>query len=128
MLCLGAKTLDSSQFTYTVLPDWSDYERVHAGRRNLRVHLIAVPLFAIAFPAVFILLARAEFLSAIASLLVVVGSMAAQASGHSKEAIAPEPFNGLLDFLKRWFSEQYFRFPLFVFTGRWWRQYQAAGG
>ncbi len=44
--------------------DWSDYERVHADRRNLLIHLLA---------------------------------------------------------------EQYFTFPVFVITGRWWRQYMTAG-
>ncbi len=107
--------------------DWSDYDQVHADRRNLRIHLLAVPLFDIAFPATLMLLAVGEFIPAIASLLVAIGSMASQGIGHSKESIGPKPFNGPLDFLKRWFSEQYFKFPVFVLTGRWWRQYQAAG-
>jgi len=135
VLCLGAATLGSvlapdqtgtNTFTDTVLPDWSDYEPVHADRRNLRIHLIAVPLFDIGFIAALTFLARADFISAIVSLLVAFGSMVSQAKGHAKEAIAPRPFKGLPDFLKRWFSEQYLIFPLFVLSGRWWRQYQAA--
>ena len=109
-----------------MLLDWSDYERVHADRRNLGIHLLAVPLFAIAFPAALILIARAEFIPAIISFLVALGSMASQAVGHSRESIEPNPFHGPIDFLKRWFSEQYFIFPAFVLTGRWWRQYQVA--
>jgi len=107
--------------------DWSDYEQGHADRRNLCIHLLAVPLFDMAFPALLILLARAEFIPAIVSLLVAIGGMASQGFGHSKESIEPKPFKGPFDFLKRWFSEQYFKFPAFVLTGRWWRQYQAAG-
>lgn len=107
--------------------DWSDYEQVHADRRNLRIHLLAVPLFDLAFPATLILFALSEFVPAIGSLLIVIGSMASQGIGHSKESNEPNPFNGPLDFLKRWFSEQYFKFPVFVLSGRWWRQYRAAG-
>ena len=106
--------------------DWSDYEQVHADRRNLCIHLFAVPLFAIAFPATVVLLAQADFILATASLLVAIGSMVSQGIGHGKESIQPKRFKGPLDFVRRWFSEQYFRFPLFVVSGRWWRQYQTA--
>ncbi len=105
---------------------WSDYEQVHADCRNLRMHMFAVPLFGIAFPASFILLISGDYLLAAISLGAAIGSMILQGIGHSKETIPPLPFKGPLDFLKRWFSEQYFRFPLFVLSGRWWRQYQAA--
>ncbi len=106
--------------------DWNDYEQVHADRGNLCIHLLAVPLFAVAFPAALIWLARAEFIPAIVSLLVAIAGMVSQGVGHAKESIEPIPFKGPLDFLRRWFSEQYFKFPIFVLTGRWWRQYQAA--
>ena len=108
-------------------PDWSDYEQVHADRRNLRIHLLAVPLFDLAFPATLIFVISGDYVLAAVSLVGAIGSMALQGIGHSKESIEPKPFNGPRDFLKRWFSEQYFKFPLFVLTGRWWRQYQGAG-
>jgi hypothetical protein len=50
-----------------------------------------------------------------------------QGFGHAREANEPKPFTGLLDFLRRWLAEQYFTFPVFVITGRWWRQYMADG-
>ena len=105
---------------------WGDYEQVHADRRNLRIHMFAVPLFGIAFPATLLFLISGDYLLAGFSLIAAIGSMILQGIGHSKETIPPLPFKGPLDFLKRWFSEQYFRFPLFVLSGRWWRQYQAA--
>ncbi len=107
--------------------DWSDYERVHANRRNLLIHLLAVPLFDIAFPVALISVARGEWIPAAVSVLAAIGSMALQALGHSKEANEAKPFNGPLNFLQRWLAEQYFKFPVFVITGRWWRQYIAAG-
>jgi hypothetical protein len=110
-----------------VTSDWSQYEQVHADRRNLSIHLLAVPLFMIAFPVTVIFLFMADFAPAIASLLVAIGSMVCQGIGHATETIPAKPFKGLFDFLRRWFTEQYFTFPKFVLTGRWWRQYQAAG-
>jgi hypothetical protein len=110
----------------TVPSDWSQYEEVHADRRNLSIHLIAVPLFMIAFPATVIFLLTADIASAVASLLVAIGSMACQGIGHATESVPAKPFKGLFDFLRRWFTEQYFTFPKFVLTGRWWHQYQAA--
>lgn len=107
--------------------DWSDYQRVHANRRNLRIHLFAVPLFDIAFLAGLIFLAMGDLAFAALSLLAAVGSMLLQKLGHGKEAIEPTPFGGPLDFLRRWFSEQYYKFPMFVISGRWWRQYRADG-
>ncbi len=107
-------------------PDWNDYEPVHADRSNLCIHLLAVPLFAIALPTALILLAKAEYIPAIASLLVTIASLVAQGVGHAKESVPPRPLKGPGDFLKRWLSEQYFIFPAFVLTRRWWRQYQAA--
>jgi hypothetical protein len=135
VLCLGAESLGSILapantgvfHLRTVLPDWSDYEQVHADRRNLSIHLLAVPLFAVAFPASLIFLFTPEFIPAIASLLAATASMVSQKFGHAKESIRPRPFTGPFDFLRRWFTEQYFIFPTFVLTGRWWRQYRVAG-
>ena len=107
--------------------DWGDYERVHADRRNLRIHLFAVPLFDIAFPIGLIFLALGEFILVAVSILLAIGSMALQKIGHSIEVIEARPFSGPLNFLQRWFSEQYFRFPMFVITGRWLRSYKAGG-
>lgn len=107
--------------------DWSDYERVHADRRNLGIHLLAVPLFDIAFPIALMFLVLGEFVLLALAVLLAIGAMALQGFGHSKEQFEPIPFNGALDFLQRWFSEQYFKFPVFVISGRWWRQYRAAG-
>ncbi|MFQ6004687.1 MAG: terminase [Woeseia sp.] len=105
--------------------DWCDYERVHADRRNLIIHLLAVPLFDIAFPAAVIVLVQRAWLLSAVSILVAIATIIAQGLGHSKERVEPRPFTGPLDFLKRWFSEQYFKFPAFVLTGRWWGQYES---
>ncbi len=107
--------------------DWSDYERVHADRRNLLIHLLAAPLFDIALLVVLMSIARGKWLLAAVSVLAVVGGTVLQGFGHAREANQPKSFTGLLDFLRRWLAEQYFTFPVFVITGRWWRQYMTAG-
>jgi hypothetical protein len=105
--------------------DRRDYEQLHADRRNLIIHLLAVPAFDLAFPLALIVLVRGEFVLAALCIFAAIGSMALQGLGHSMEAISPRPFSGPYDFLRRWFAEQFIRFPAFVLTGRWRRQYQA---
>ncbi len=107
--------------------DWSDYERVHADRRNLLIHLPAVPLFDIALLVALISIARGEWILAAIFVLAAIGSTILQGIGHAKEANQPKPFSSPFNFLQRWLMEQYFTFPVFVITGRWWRQYMAAG-
>ncbi len=58
---------------------------------------------------------------------LAIGSIALQAIGYSKEANEAKPFKGPLDFMRRCFSELYFKLPVFELSGRWRRQYQAAG-
>ncbi len=106
---------------------WSDYERVHADRRNLLIHLLAVPLFDIALLVALMSIARGERLLTAVSVLAAIGSTVLQGFGHAREANQPKPFSSPLDFLQRWLVEQYFTFPVFVITGRWWRQYMADG-
>lgn len=107
--------------------DWSDYERVHADRRNLLIHLVAVPLFQISFPLGLICFLSGRFLFAAASILAAAGGMALQKIGHAKEIHEARPFSGPFNFLQRWITEQYLAFPKFVISGRWKRQYKTAG-
>ena len=66
------------------------------------------------------------FSSGIAGGIALV-AMALQGRGHRHEAEPPRPFSGALNFLRRWFTEQFVVFPMFVLSGRWWRQYRAEG-
>ena len=108
--------------------DWTNYLRVHSDRRNLLIHAIAVPLFAAAVIVCLASLARGAYVSAVIAVGLAVVSMALQRKGHGFEAHPPEPFTGPGNFLKRWFTEQFVTFPLFVVTGRWWRQFKADSG
>ncbi len=108
--------------------DWAGYLRVHSERRNLVIHLVAVPLFALASAALVLFLVRGEAVGAVVAVAGAVIAIALQGRGHAFEAQAPEPFSGPANFLKRWFLEQFLIFPAFLVTGRWWQQFRTSGG
>lgn len=105
--------------------DWSEYDRVHASRANLLIHLIAVPLFIAAFVSLIKFLLQGDWLSAAFALGMALLAMALQGNGHKREAQSPRPFAGPGDFLRRWFTEQFVVFPVFFVSGRWGRQFRA---
>jgi hypothetical protein len=106
--------------------DWSDYFRVHANRRNLLLHLIAVPLFIVSFPCFVIAAVRLDAAMAGIALLTSASALAMQGAGHRLEVCRPLPFAGPGEFLRRWFTEQYVTFPTFVANGSWLRQFRAS--
>ncbi len=108
--------------------DWTRYSRVHGDRRNLLIHAFAVPLFAGSFLLLIYFLVRGAFIFAIVALFTAIVATALQGRGHALEAHAPEPFTGPGNFLRRWFTEQFLVFPMFLLSGRWWRQFRASPG
>lgn len=104
--------------------DWTSYQRVHADRRNLIIHLIAVPVFVGSIVSLVLYLLRGDYLAAVIVLALAFAAMVLQARGHAGELQTPLPFSGPGNFLKRWFTEQFVIFPLFCLTGRWWRQFK----
>lgn len=102
--------------------DWIDYLRVHAERRNLLIHLIAVPLFVGSVVSLLLYLNRGDYVSAVIAIVAAVGAMAMQGRGHALEPESARPFASPFDFLRRWFKEQFYIFPVFLLSGRWWRQ------
>lgn len=106
--------------------DWSRYEQVHANRRNLLIHLIAVPTFAVAFIAALLAFVGGRFVTGAALAGLCLLAMITEGRGHRLEAAPPDPFTGPGNFLRRWFTEQYYTFPLFVLSGRWWQRYRNA--
>jgi hypothetical protein len=106
--------------------DWSEYGRVHSSKANLLIHLIAVPLFIASFLSAIKYVFRGDWFSVAIVVVVAIAAMALQGNGHKKEPESPRPFSGPANFLRRWFSEQFVIFPLFVLSGRWWEQFQSA--
>ena len=105
--------------------DWPDYLRVHSDRRNLIIHIIAVPLFVGSFIYIPLYLFRGDFVSVLIAGVLAVFAMFLQGRGHAVERAAPRPFSSPVNFLNRWFREQFIVFPLFVLSGRWWQQFRA---
>lgn len=108
--------------------DWPGYLRVHSDRRNLAIHAIAVPLFVASTVVLVVSPIGGAYVTAIVASSAAIIAMVLQARGHALEPHAPEPFTGPANFLRRWFTEQFLIFPLFVVTGRWWRQFKTSGG
>lgn len=90
------------------------------------MHAIAVPLFIASVIFLIISVVRAEDVKIVIALASALAAMALQGRGHKLEPHAPSPFTGPANFLKRWFTEQFVIFPLFLLSGRWWQQFKAA--
>ena len=101
------------------------YARSHADRVNLLIHLLAVPMFWLASISGITFLAMALWIHAGWAALALAAALGFQAIGHKRERLPPEPFSGPVDFVTRIFSEQFLRFPGFVLSGDWWRNFRA---
>lgn len=104
----------------------SDYDKFHQNRVNLVIHIVAVPVFVICIVASIWMLISGEILISLLLLLGPVLSLAVQGFGHKKETVPPEPFKSPGDFVRRIFTEQFFRFWVFVFSGSWSRALKAS--
>lgn len=105
-----------------------DYPRVHADRRNLLIHAVAVPVFDAAIIAAVASAATRSWVGAAAGVAVAAGAFAAEGRGHGLEQNAPIPFSGAGNALSRIFAEQFVTFPRYVLSGGWLRAWRAAGG
>ncbi|MDR7054655.1 terminase [Pseudomonas sp. B24_DOA] len=103
---------------------WRAYPGNHQHPANLVLHLIAVPLFIVAF----LLIVSGVFSLSLASVAIgVIGIVAAlglQRHGHSLEAQASEPFSDRKDAVSRLLVEQFLTFPRFFLSGGWWRAWR----
>ena len=104
----------------------TEYDNAHADGVNLLLHIVAVPAFMFGVCAAALELLSGRFLLALLWLLLPVASLAVQGTGHKRERVQPAPFRGAVDFLRRIFLEQFYRFWCFVFSGRWLRNLRSA--
>jgi len=98
-----------------------DYPHFHKNRENLLLHIVMVPVFEVGVVYAPLAAVQGRWLAAGLALLLPLGSIAAQGAGHKREPNPPLPFDGLGDFVKRIFAEQFFKFPMFVLSGAWFR-------
>ena len=81
---------------------WSDYSAKHQDRTNLRLHI-----------------ATGSGLAVGLALIGMVAAVVIQGRGHRRERETPTPFAGPIDFVSRFFAEQWITFPRFVLSGGW---------
>lgn len=104
----------------------SDYPRVHRARTNLRIHILAVPMFWAGAIALVIAGVTGTWGGAAIGGALLLLSIALQGWGHKQEAEAPLPFKGPLDFPIRITTENLYVFPRYVLTGGWLKAWRAA--
>jgi hypothetical protein len=100
---------------------WQGYPRYHQSRRNLLLHIVAVPFLLAGNVALLIAVIKGAWVIGGSALLVIVVSLALQGRGHKLEPVPPEPFTGPGNAAKRILLEQWLTFPKFVLTGGWLR-------
>jgi phage terminase small subunit len=107
---------------------WSDYPAKHRDRTNLWLHIVAVPLFDVATLAVLVGIAVGAGRAAVLALAGMVASLVLEGRGHRREPETPTPFAGPIDFVSRFFVEQWITFPRFVLSGGWTRNLTQSAG
>ena len=109
---------------------WTDYPRYHRSRTNLRIHIVAVPLFLIGNALLIAVLfdrsltTKQFWVLCLGSLLTMGLSFGLQGLGHRTEKEPPKTFTSLGNAIARVFSEQWITFPRFVLSGGWRRSLQ----
>jgi hypothetical protein len=104
---------------------YGSYTEFHGNKTNLWWHIFAVPLFQFSFMALLYALLSASWFVFFAGLTGCSLSMLIQGIGHKKELNAPVPFTGLWNTCGRILLEQFYSFPRFVFSGRWFKALKA---
>jgi uncharacterized membrane protein YGL010W len=105
---------------------WKVYGNAHQDRRNLLIHIVAVPLFGAGAVGLVLGLSQFEWLLAGAGLVAMLLGFGLQGFGHRFERTAPPPFASRAEFVTRILTEQFVVFPRFVLSGAWLRRVRRA--
>ncbi|MCR9299293.1 terminase [Vibrio fluvialis] len=100
---------------------WSGYASFHQSRKNLMIHIVFVPMFIISFISFTRSLLGLELVSALSSLVIMALSFGLQGLGHRQEVNPAVPFTGFRNAVVRILLEQFYTFPRFVLTGKWYQ-------
>ena len=98
---------------------WDGYPDFHKNKTNLRIHIVAVPMFIGATLSLVSSLVSMHWMYAASSAVTAVVAFLAQGIGHKRESSPPIPFDGPLDAIRRILAEQFINFPRFLFSGGW---------
>lgn len=105
-----------------------DYAERHQDKLNLWLHLYAVPAFIAGLLGAVVNLLALSLVGVVVSLGFALAAFGVQALGHRRERLAPQPFDGPLDFVRRILAEQFVTFPRFVLSGGWMRNVTRRAG
>ena len=98
---------------------WEGYPKYHQARTNLVTHIVAVPLFLFGTITLVASALRLSLVLLVLAIGCIVLAVALQGRGHRLEPVPPEPFSGPLNFVSRFFLEQWVTFPRFALSGGW---------
>jgi hypothetical protein len=96
---------------------WELYPEAHTRKLTFVVHLLTAPLFVCGS----LMLGATPLFGwhyAVAGFSFMVATLLFQGWTHKQENAKPIPFLGPLDFVSRFFVEQWITFPRFVFSGK----------
>lgn len=116
------------KFSELTVWQWATYDDNHRDRRNLLIHVVAVPLFWTGCASLVLAVVFGSVLYVGCGAVALVLSLILQGRGHKLERVPPVPFKGPGDFIGRIFIEQWITFPRFVLTGGWWRNFSGRSG
>lgn len=105
---------------------WKVYANAHQDRRNLLIHIVAVPVFGAGAVGLVLGLVQLHWPFAVAGLLAMLLGFGLQGFGHRFERNAPPPFASRAEFVTRILTEQFVIFPRFVLSGAWLRRVRRA--
>ena len=103
---------------------WELYPEGHKRRLTLAVHLVSAPLFVSGA----LMIAASPLVGwyyAVAGAAFMIATLVIQGWSHKQEEAKPVPFLGPMDFVSRFFVEQFVTFPRFVFSGAFARAWSA---
>ena len=109
---------DAMSFRQLVDWAWRETPPVHKDRKNLLIHIVAVPLF-VAGHVLLVLAMIHSWWLAVVALAILAISVVLQGIGHSLENQQVPAFTGPRDFLRRLYAEQFCNFWRFVISGQW---------
>lgn len=91
------------------------YSEFHQNPVNQKIHIVFVPIFWLgSFLLIYFLYTEPRFFWI--GLGMMLSALVAEGIGHKKETKDPIPFLGPLDFVSRFFMEQFVTYPRWFFS------------
>lgn len=103
---------------------WELYPAGHKRRLTLAIHLVSTPLFVLG--TLMLGAAVLGWYYAVAGASFMFATLMLQGWSHKQEDEKPVPFLGPMDFVSRFFVEQFVTFPRFVVSGELARAWKSA--